>query len=258
MTHDDPTQSLPSGPQRPNWPVRPDGAALAQPSVRKGAPWWLFILAVTVLPFGACAAGFGIGSAGDGDTAAAVDAPTLPGEPSTAPVAEPTQPPEPTPPAATTQQAVPTEAATTADGSAPAEAAPAAGPGVGTPVTDGEFTFVVTGVERPGNTIGEDPFTETAQGEFVVVRVDVTNSGTEARTLSSSDQYLFDDQGRKFEASTAIFALEDADKTFLEEINPGNVVTGAPLLFDVPAGVVLDRIELHDVFYSPGVSVSLR
>ncbi len=172
--------------------------------------------------------------------------------------------PQPAGPASgdTATPAAPSRAAPAEEAASPAEASPtpepADVPGVGGPVTDGEFTFVVTGVERLGATIGEGPFSETAQGEFVIIRVDVTNSGTEARNLSSSDQYLYDDQGRKFEASTAIFALEDADKTFLEAINPGNTVTGAPLLFDVPAGVVLDRIELHDVFYSPGVSVSLR
>lgn len=129
---------------------------------------------------------------------------------------------------------------------------------IGSPATDGEFTFTVTRVERPGTTIGEDFLEETAQGEFVIVYVTVTNTGNEARTFSSSGQILYDDQDRQFEPSSAIFALPDADKAFLENINPGNTVTDAPLLFDVPPGAVLDRIELHDVFFSPGVLVSLR
>lgn len=59
-------------------------------------------------------------------------------------------------------------------------------------------------------------------------------------------------------SSSAVFSLPDADKAFLENINPGNTVTDAPLLYDVPPGTVLDRIELHDAFFSEGVDVSLR
>lgn len=136
-------------------------------------------------------------------------------------------------------------------------AAPAL-PGIGTPVRDGKFEFVVTGVERPGSVIGEGFLEETAQGEFVIIRVNVTNIGDEPQTLSSYGQVLYNDQGQKFEPSSAIFALEDADKFFLENINPGNTVTGAPLLFDVAPGTVLDRIELHDSAFSGGVDVSLR
>lgn len=126
-----------------------------------------------------------------------------------------------------------------------------------TPVRDGNFEFTVTGVERVGTTIGEDFLQETAQGEFIIVRVNVTNIGDEAATLSSSGQVLYNEGGQQYEPSSAIFALPDADKFFLENINPGNTVTGAPLLFDVPPGTVLDRIELHDSFFSGGVDVSL-
>lgn len=130
-------------------------------------------------------------------------------------------------------------------------------PGIGVPVRDGQFEFTVTGVERVGNTVGEDFLAETAQGEFIIVRVDVTNIGDEPQMLDSSSQTLINEQGQELAPSSALFVLEDAQRTFLENINPGNSVTGAPLLFDVAPGTVLDSIELHDSLLSGGVTVDL-
>jgi hypothetical protein len=46
------------------------------------------------------------------------------------------------------------------------------------------------------------------------------------------------------------------NQTFLNNINPGNEVTGT-LVFDVPAGVELAALELHDSLFSGGVKVAL-
>ena len=46
------------------------------------------------------------------------------------------------------------------------------------------------------------------------------------------------------------------DQTFLEQINPGNRVTGT-LIYDVPEGTKLTSIELHDSVFSGGVKVPL-
>jgi hypothetical protein len=169
--------------------------------------------------------------------------------------------------AATTTETVAAEPEAPAAEEAPAEEAPAeepasepepAAPGLGTAVRDGQFEFVVTGVEDVGKTVGPDVIQEEAQGTFLIVRVDVTNIGDEARMLDSSSQYLYDADGRKYDASSAIFVLEDFDKAFLENINPGNTVTGAPLLYDVPEGFVPATIELHDSAFSGGVTVTLQ
>jgi hypothetical protein len=85
----------------------------------------------------------------------------------------------------------------------------------------------------------------------------VTNVGDEARTLDSSSQYLYDAEGRKYETSSAIFTLPDFDKAFLENVNPGNTVTDAPLLYDVPDGFVPASIELHESLFFGGVTVAL-
>lgn len=139
-----------------------------------------------------------------------------------------------------------------------AKSGAAKGAAVGDKVRDGKFEFVVTKIERPGKTLPTSFGTEeTAQGEFVIVHVDVTNVGNEAQTLDTNGQVLFNDKGQKFEPSSAIFSLKNADKFFLEKINPGNKVTGAPLLFDVAPGTKLASIELHDSMFSDGVKVNL-
>lgn len=143
------------------------------------------------------------------------------------------------------------------DAAEAAEAAAAAAV-IGTPVRDGKFEFVVTGVERVGTIIGEGFTEETAQGEYIIVRVNITNIGDEPQMLSTTGQVLYNDKAQKYEPSSdALFSLEGASDFYLEDINPGNSIVGAPLLFDVPPGTVLDKIELHDSMFSGGVDVSL-
>lgn len=162
-------------------------------------------------------------------------------------------------------------ASTTPSGDAPAAVAPAkpeaeapakpdaeAVAKVGTKVRDGKFEFVVTKVEKVGKSIPTAfGTTEKAQGEFILVTVNATNIENEPQMLDSTSQQLFNDKDQKFSPSSAVLSLKDADKFFLTNINPGNTVTGAPLLFDVPAGTKIASIELHDSPFSDGVKVAL-
>jgi hypothetical protein len=123
---------------------------------------------------------------------------------------------------------------------------------------DGTFAFVVTSMQRPGRTLANRSGTQqTAQGEFVIVQVNVTNVGGKARTLSPTDQFVISDTGQRFAPSPAITSLKDADRIFLTTINPGSTVIGAPLLFDVPHGTRIASIELHGSTSSAGVQVTL-
>jgi hypothetical protein len=145
---------------------------------------------------------------------------------------------------------------TSAAGSA-AKAAPATAT-IGQSVRDGRFAFTVSTMARPARTLRDRLGTlETAEGVFVVVRVDVTNIGYEAGTLTATNQFLISDQGKRFATSAAISSLAGAETIFLEKINPGRTVNDAPLLFDVPAGTRIASIELHDYLSSTGVKVRL-
>jgi hypothetical protein len=128
---------------------------------------------------------------------------------------------------------------------------------IGTKVRDGTFEFVVTGVERPGKTLaGKVGSTLTAQGEFVIVRVDVTNISSKEQRLGCSCQFLFSDKGRQFTPSPAVLSTKDALK-YVQWINPGATVKDASMLFDVTPGTKAANIELHDSPSSRGVMVKL-
>lgn len=140
---------------------------------------------------------------------------------------------------------------------APAEeATPNAG--LNTPVRDGKFEFVVKAVQPGLAEVGDNPYLrEKAQGQFVIVTLSVQNIGDRAQGFTPSNQKLIDTQGRSFESdSSAQIALGDSDIPVWDDINPGNAVD-VSLVYDMPAGAVPARIELHDSMFSGGVTVQL-
>lgn len=133
--------------------------------------------------------------------------------------------------------------------------APAAG--VGTAARDGKFEFTVQKVQCGVPSVGSAAVGKKAQGQFCLVTVLVRNIGDKAQTFSDSSQKAFGADDVEYSADTAagLYANEEAT-TFLNEINPGNQVTGI-LVYDIPAAATLARLELHDSPFSGGVTVSL-
>src|SRR6266566_6743282 len=145
---------------------------------------------------------------------------------------------------------------------APANAAPAAQQAarIGTPVRDGKFQFTITSVSH-AKTAGDtaDGLGDTAQGEYTILHVTVTNISSQPQTLDDSGQYVYDASGRKYDASSnADIDLNGAGSSgvFLNDINPGNTVKGQ-IAFDMPAGHKAVKAELHDSLFSGGVTVTL-
>ena len=160
-------------------------------------------------------------------------------------------------PPAVTQQA-PAQAQPEPAPAQPAPVAPVVAAGIGQPVQDGKFEFVVQGVECGATSVGSQYFDEQAQGQFCLVNLAVKNVGTEPQHMFTDNQYLFDEAGRKFGAdSAATFAHDTDTQVWISEINPGNAVDGV-LVFDVPADANLVRAELHDSAFSGGVEVNLK
>jgi hypothetical protein len=144
-------------------------------------------------------------------------------------------------------------AASEPSASAPAE--PAVAAGIGTPVRDGKFEFVVTGVTHAKSVGGE--FGSTAQGEYTILHVSVKNIGDQAQTLDDSSQYVFNSAGSKYDAdSAADMDVNGNGSVFMENINPGNSVQGQ-IAFDLPSGAHAVKAELHDSMFSNGVTVNL-
>lgn len=129
--------------------------------------------------------------------------------------------------------------------------------GLNQPARDGKFEFTVTSVDCSKTTLGEDPITTKAQGVFCLVSLNVKNIGDEAQTLAAPAQYAYDAQGKKYSTDTAAeIYLGDNASTIFNQLNPGSSVSGQ-LVYDVPAGTQLTKIELHDSMFSGGVDVAL-
>ena len=128
--------------------------------------------------------------------------------------------------------------------------------GIGDVVVDGDFEFVVNGVQTGVSNVGGE-WGQSAQGEYTIVTMTVKNIGDRPNMFSAgSDIVGMDSKGREFSNDTTagIYANDDAEG-FLTEINPGNSVT-ANVVFDLPAGVKLTSLTVSDSFFG-GTEVSL-
>ena len=129
--------------------------------------------------------------------------------------------------------------------------------GIGQPARDGKFEFVVSKMDCGISKIGDQYLNRTAQGQFCKVSVTVKNIGNEPKMFTDSNQYAFNAAGQKYEAdSAAAIYLGQDNKSFLENINPGNGVNGV-VLFDIPKDGKIVKLELHDSALSGGVTVNL-
>jgi hypothetical protein len=129
--------------------------------------------------------------------------------------------------------------------------------GLNESVRDGKFEFTVSGVDCSKTTLGTDPVSTQANGVFCLVSVHVQNIGDQAQTLDSTSQVAYDAQGKKYSTDTeASFYLDNAGDALFNQLNPGTSVDGT-LIYDVPTGTTLTKLELHDSAFSGGVTVNL-
>jgi hypothetical protein len=151
----------------------------------------------------------------------------------------------------------PATGAGTTEGAAEAPAPEPTMPGIGEPAADGKFSFVVQGVDCSLTEIGNQYLGKTAQGQFCIVSLTVTNIGDAAQGFFGDNASLFNAEGQEFSAdSEAAIYLEESSSLY-EEINPGNTLN-SKVVFDVPAGTTPATIELHDSAFSGGVTVKLQ
>lgn len=129
-------------------------------------------------------------------------------------------------------------------------------PGIGATAADGKFSFVVTGVETGVPQVGGQYLTSDAQGQYVLVHLTVTNSGTEPQYLFASSQQATDTQGRTHSVDTTATLYAGETDVWASQINPGNQISGT-LVFDIPADATLETVTLHDSPFSGGVQIRL-
>lgn len=112
--------------------------------------------------------------------------------------------------------------------------------GIGDTGEVGDWMVTVHGTETAA-TFSDEFFEEQAQGEFVIVEMTVENSGSEATYFDETALSLIDAEGNSHSTSTTLI-----DQTFfIEQINPGNQVTGQAA-FDVPEGTEAVALEVTD------------
>jgi hypothetical protein len=143
---------------------------------------------------------------------------------------------------------------------APAEAPtePATTATMNTPVRDGKFEFTVQKIKCGGTKVGDSLLNKTAQGQFCMVTLKVTNIGKESQMFDGSNQKAYGADGAQFSADdTAGLYANNNDDAFLNDINPGNSVTGT-VIFDIPKTAKLAKLELHDSAFSGGVTVAVK
>lgn len=130
---------------------------------------------------------------------------------------------------------------------------------IGTAVRDGKFEFVVRSVQCGVDQIGPDYADERAQGQFCLVSLTVKNIGDRPQTMSDGAQKGYGSNGSQYGTNSAagLYANGANNQVWLTEINPGNEVTGT-IVYDLPHGVELAQLELHDSLTSAGVKVDLR
>jgi hypothetical protein len=130
--------------------------------------------------------------------------------------------------------------------------------GLGKPARDGNFQFTVKKVQCGLGRAGTNPYvTKKAQGQFCVVTMTVENVKSEPQMLSDVEQKAFVG-GASYDADSeaGLYLNGNENSVWLNTINPGNAVTGR-IVFDIPRGAKLTRLELHDSAFSGGVAVTL-
>ncbi len=130
-------------------------------------------------------------------------------------------------------------------------------PGLHSPVRDGRFEFVVTGFSCGHATVGRSFVTRSAQGQFCLATLSITNVGTGARTFAEGFQKAFGPDGTEYGTDPAAGVIENSGGTTVwTTVNPGNSLTGT-IVFDIPKAASIVKLELHDSPLSGGVTVTL-
>lgn len=131
---------------------------------------------------------------------------------------------------------------------------------LGTLVRDGKFEFTASKLTCGVKSVGGQYLNEKAQGQFCILDLNVKNIGEEPQMFSESAQKAFSGATKYASSGGAaiVYATEKGldSSNWLKEINPGNQMK-AVVIFDIPAGKKLDKLELHDSVFSGGVEVAL-
>ena len=113
---------------------------------------------------------------------------------------------------------------------------------LGTATEVGDFSVTISEVTPGITSVGNQYLGAKPQGQYVVVKLTVTNNGKTAQYFTDSNIKLVDSQDREHSSSSDSIYLED--NVLVKEINPGNTLSGT-VLFDVPADAALKAVKVE-------------
>jgi hypothetical protein len=135
---------------------------------------------------------------------------------------------------------------TTSESSAPPS-------GSGPRAADGAITFAVTGTETAASVKSQQaPVEQTAQGQYVIVHMTVSDTGDQPASFVGTFQ--------KLKAGGTTYSIDDVATAYLNgtvaQLNPGDN-SNVSIAFDVPAGTSPDALEVHADPTSAGAEIPL-
>lgn len=119
---------------------------------------------------------------------------------------------------------------------------------IGDSIQAGDFKWKIT-KSSTATEIGEDLagtfFGEKADGIFIILDVEIENTGKSAKYLMDSYLKLVDDQGREFSpnSAAAIYLKPQGSALMFEQVNP-SITKKGKIVFDVPAGLKVANIRI--------------
>jgi hypothetical protein len=124
---------------------------------------------------------------------------------------------------------------------------------VGDSIQAGDFKWKITKFTT-AKSIGTNPYLITeASGIYLILDVEVENTGNSAEYLMDSYLKLVDDQNREFspDSSAAIY-LDSNQALLFEQVNPGIVKKGK-IVFDVPENLNVANVRISSNLFSSSV-----
>jgi Domain of unknown function (DUF4352) len=146
-------------------------------------------------------------------------------------------------------------AASSAGGGAKPAATTPRPPGIGTSVRDGVFEFTVLSLSCGHNEIVNGWLRATPQGQYCVGELRVANIGGSAQRFADGNQKAYGPDGKTYAADTGAGVVANGSGDAIwNVVNPGNSLS-AKVVFDLPPGVTIVWLEVHDSAFSRGVKV---
>ena len=129
---------------------------------------------------------------------------------------------------------------------------------IGTYAKDKDFEFRVNSLRCGEKSVGGQYLHTEAKGQFCRLSISAKNVSDKPQGIfTTSHQKVFDAQDREFEHDSAATMYAANNVKWYDRLNPGIETTG-DLLFDVPVGADLTRLEIKESTFSKKLRMSLK